>query len=209
MVKIKNIIFDFDGVILDSIPVKTEAFRQLFSKYPVDKVEELLDYHQKNGGVSRYKKVRYFFEVIMQQEISNEAIQEFCQHYSRLTKEELASKKYLILDAIDFISENFERYNIHIASGADHDDLLYICDTLGISKYFRSIYGSPRAKSEIIKHILHENHYKTCETCLIGDSINDLAAAEDNKLKFFAYNQSDSLLFYANIIPKLKGYYFG
>ena len=61
---IKNIILDFDGVILDSIPVKTEAFKQLFSDFSDDDVDLLIDFHLKNGGMSRYKKIEYFFKNI-------------------------------------------------------------------------------------------------------------------------------------------------
>ena len=41
---IKAIIFDFDGVLVESTQIKTEAFRNLFSKWP-DKVDEMVRYH--------------------------------------------------------------------------------------------------------------------------------------------------------------------
>ncbi|EJT2953629.1 HAD hydrolase-like protein, partial [Campylobacter coli] len=42
---IKNIIFDFDGVILDSVELKTQAFAELFKEFPKNKVQELVKYH--------------------------------------------------------------------------------------------------------------------------------------------------------------------
>lgn len=71
---IKNIIFDFDGVILDSVPTKTEAYRKLFKEFPFDKVQQLVEYHMQNGGISRYIKVKYFFEEILSQSISEDEI---------------------------------------------------------------------------------------------------------------------------------------
>ena len=185
---IKNIIFDFDGVILDSIPVKTEAFRKLFDIFPIEKVDELIEFHIQNGGMSRYKKIEYFFTQILNQSITNEDVLKYAEMYSQITKEELAQKKYLILDSLNFIKENYTKYNMHIASGADENDLKYICKKLELEKYFLSINGSPKVKSEIVKDILIDNTYTKDETILIGDSINDLEAATINQIKFYGYN---------------------
>lgn len=66
---IKAIIFDFDGVIIESAEIKTDAFRTLFAGYP-DMLPEIIAHHQKNSGISRYKKFRYIYEKILGQELS-------------------------------------------------------------------------------------------------------------------------------------------
>ena len=197
---IKNIIFDFDGVILDSVPVKTEAFRQLFEGFPKDEIEKLIEYHIQNGGKSRYVKIKYFFENILKTAISKEEIQQYADKYSILTKEELANEKYLIKEIIDFIKNNYRLYNMHIASGADEEDLKYICKKLQIDNYFISINGSPKEKKDIIKDIINKNNYKKDETILIGDSINDYEAAIYNGIQFFGYNNLNLKVFNENII---------
>jgi len=188
MKKIKNIIFDFDGVILDSVPIKTEAFRKLFESYPEDKVKQLIEYHIKNGGISRYKKIKYFFNELLNQDIFEDEILTYANRYSKITKEELTNPKYIIEDAVNFIKQNYQKYNMHIASGADENDLKYICEKLNLTKYFLSIHGSPIVKPEIVKNILESNHYKKGETILIGDSINDYEAAKENGIEFYGYN---------------------
>jgi HAD superfamily hydrolase (TIGR01549 family) len=185
---IKNIIFDFDGVILDSVPVKTEAFRKLFEEFSDDRVEKLIEYHLLNGGKSRYIKIKYFFEEILFQNVSEDEILKYANRYSELTKEELTNPKYIIKNAIDFIKENYQKYNMHIASGADENDLKYICDKLELTSYFLSINGSPRNKYEIVKDILKNNKYNKKETILIGDSINDYVVAQKNQIAFYGYN---------------------
>lgn len=185
---IKNIIFDFDGVILDSIPVKTEAFRKLFEEYPKNKVQKLIEYHLVNGGKSRYLKIKYFFNEILHQAISENEILLYANRYSELTKEELSKQKYLIGDTMNFIKQNHQKYNLYIASGADENDLKYICDSLNLNQYFLSINGSPKVKSEIVKNILEESTYKREETILIGDSINDYEAANNNNIEFYGFN---------------------
>ena len=185
---IKNIIFDFDGVILDSVPVKTEAFRKLFEKYPREKVDELIKYHIENGGKSRYLKIEHFFKNILCQNINEKEILNFANKYSELTKEELSKKEYLIEDSVNFIKKNYKKYNLHIASGADKKDLKYICNNLSLSQYFLSINGSPREKQMIVKDIIDKYQYLREETILIGDSINDYEASQCNNIEFYGYN---------------------
>ena len=185
---IKNIIFDFDGVILDSVPVKTEAFRKLFNEYPKEVVDKFIEFHLENGGVSRYEKIKYFFEELLHSSIDSENILQFANKYSVLTKEELANKKYLLKDSVEFIKKSHKKYNMHIASGADENDLRYICDKLDLTQYFLSMNGSPAKKSEIIKSVLISNSYKKYETIMIGDSITDYQAAKENGIEFYGYN---------------------
>lgn len=202
---VKNIIFDFDGVILDSVPTKTEAFRKLFQDFSIDKVEELIKYHIENGGKSRYTKIKYFFNDLLNKEITEEEILKFANKYSELTKEELTSTKYLINDTLDFIQQNYKKYQMHIASGADENDLLYICEKLDLTKYFLSINGSPIVKSKIVKNILDLNNYKENETILIGDSINDYEAANFNNIDFYGYNNIELInLKYINKIMEIE-----
>jgi len=204
MAKIKNIIFDFDGVILDSVPVKTEAFRQLFKKFPSNEVNRFIKYHEENGGISRYVKIQYFFETLLEKNITKVEITEYADKYSLLTKQELANPKYLIQESFNFIKKHYKKLNMHVASGADETDLNYICNTLNINQYFLSIHGSPTSKNDLVKNILLHNNYMTNETILIGDSINDLTAAQNNDIEFFGYN--NKILEDNNYIKNFKSF---
>ena len=57
--KIKNIFFDFDGVIAESVSAKTDAFKELYLPYGGKIANEVVQYHIKHGGVSRFEKFRY------------------------------------------------------------------------------------------------------------------------------------------------------
>ena len=169
--------------------IKTEAFKELFHDYPNDYIEKLLEYHKKNGGISRYEKIKYFFiEILKEKEIDKSKINFYANQYSQITKNILSNPKLLINDTIKFIENNYHKYNFHIASGADEKDLKYICKKLKLEKYFLSIHGSPTNKKTIIEIIIKNNNYNKNETILIGDSINDLLAAKENHIEFFGYN---------------------
>lgn len=202
---IKNIIFDFDGVILDSVPTKTEGFKKLFQNFSTDEVNKLVLYHELNGGKSRYVKIKYFFNELLHKDISEQEILEYANKYSEITKEELTNPKYIIEDTLNFIKTNHKKYEMHIASGGDEEDLKYICEKLDLTKYFLSINGSPKIKSEIVKDILLDNRYDINETILIGDSVNDFDSAKDNGIDFFAYN-NQKLKNHYKYIDKLKDF---
>ena len=61
----KNILWDFDGVILSSMHIRDWGFREIFKTFKKEDVQKLLDYHNLNGGLSRYVKIRYFYEEIL------------------------------------------------------------------------------------------------------------------------------------------------
>ena len=185
---VKTIFWDFDGVILDSMKVRDWGFEQIFKSFKKGDVERLLKYHRENGGLSRYVKIRYFFEELLSQSIDEEEVLIYAEKFSRLMRKELINPNNLIIDSVKFIKNNFNRYNFHIVSGSDQEELRFLCKELNINNYFKSINGSPTDKSILIKNILKNNVDSIENCCVIGDSINDYEAAENNKICFYNYN---------------------
>lgn len=185
---INVILWDFDGVILDSMEVRDYGFRKIFEDHPSDKVEKLIQYHRENGGLSRYVKIRYFFNHILERSISDREINDLAKEFSEIMKIKLTDPSALITDSVDFIEENTDNYKYYIVSGSDQKELKYLCSELGISKYFIGIYGSPTSKTELVSSIISYNKFKRSEVCLIGDSINDYDAAKNNNILFLGYN---------------------
>jgi phosphoglycolate phosphatase-like HAD superfamily hydrolase len=185
---IKNILFDFDGVILDSMPVRSFGFRRIFQQFDKDLVEKLLEFHNLNGGLSRYVKIKYFYEELLKRHITDDEVRVLAEEFSIIMREELIDKKYLIKETVELITNKYEKYNFHIVSGSDEKELKFLCKKLELGKYFKSIHGSPTNKNELVKNVLGINNYINDESILIGDSINDFEAAEINNIRFYGYN---------------------
>lgn len=185
---IKNIIFDFDGVIVDSLPVRKFAFREIFKNYDKKSVDKLIEYHDINGGLSRFVKIRYFYNKILNKNIDNENVNKYSELFSEIIKEKLIYKSVLISETINYIQRYYKTVRMHIASGSEEKELRFLNEKLDLSKYFISIYGSPKPKIDVVSAILNENDYDKKETILIGDSINDYEAAKVNDIRFFGYN---------------------
>lgn len=187
----KNILWDFDGVIIDSMPIRELGFVKIFEGYDKEKVEQLVAYHRANGGMSRFAKIRYFFEELLHTSISEEEVYAYADRFSEIMRELLCDKNLLIRDCVDYIAHNAATHNYHLVSASAQDELRFLAEQLGIAYFFKSIVGSPTKKADNIKNILAEYGYAHAETCLIGDSHNDEDAAGKNDIQFFGYNAAE------------------
>jgi phosphoglycolate phosphatase-like HAD superfamily hydrolase len=188
---IKNIFWDFDGVILNSNVVRDKGFETVLSGFPKEEVDKLMSFHRKNGGLSRYVKFRYFFEEIKGEEISEEEINKWAAKFSVIMLNSLKDKSLLIRETNTFIKENYKNYQMHIVSGSDQTELRELCKSLEIEHFFKSIHGSPTPKNDLVKMIIERHNYEPANGILIGDSINDYEAAKVNDLHFQAFGNKE------------------
>jgi phosphoglycolate phosphatase-like HAD superfamily hydrolase len=186
-----NVFFwDFDGVIIDSDQVRKKAFEDALSEYEDIKVKKLIEFHNKNGGLSRYIKLDYFFDKILKKTVSQNHLSELLSRYGEYCSNQLINNKYLFNETINFIKQYSKSKIFYIASGSDNVELNFLCKKLNIQKYFSSINGSPESKKDIVKRIINKHNYDLEKTCLIGNSVNDYEAAHHNKINFFGYNNT-------------------
>jgi len=189
--KYKVILWDFDGVIMDSMPIRSKGFEEVLKTYPREQVNELIAFHDQNGGLSRYLKFRYFFEKIRKEKVTETQIQELAMSFSKIMISMLINKELFINKSVSFIKRNFRNYTFHIVSGSDGAELNYICKSLNIDHFFSSIQGSPTPKIELVNALLTHFEYNNSQVCLIGDSINDLEAAQINGIDFWGFNNNN------------------
>ena len=60
------IFWDFDGVIKDSIDVKTDAFYEIFLQFGKNISDLVKIHHEMNGGMSRYEKIPIYLKLANQ-----------------------------------------------------------------------------------------------------------------------------------------------
>lgn len=186
--KYKVIFWDFDGVIMDSMPIRGMGFEKVLADYPAEQVAELMAYHEQNGGLSRYHKFRYFFNTIRGEEITEEQVLKLADSFSEIMLSLLINDEFLINDSVAFIRNNWDKFEMHVVSGSDGNELRKITAELDLAKYFKSVNGSPTPKKQIVKDLLEQYNYDKATVALIGDSKNDHEAAVVNGIDFIGYN---------------------
>ncbi len=196
------ILWDFDGVIMNSNKVRDSGFEKVLADFDKESVDSLLDFHRKNGGLSRYVKFRYFFEEILgEQPLADSKLAMYTKRFSEIMKLLLTDKTLLIDETVKFIKQKTELgIPMHIVSGSDQTELRFLCKALDIEHFFISIHGSPTPKKELVKEVIDINGYDKEDCFLIGDSINDFEAAEHNGITFYGFNNPE-LKQFENYIP--------
>ena len=81
---IHAIAFDFDGVLAESVEAKTRAYARLFNEEKDEAVSRFVAYHIKQGGISRYEKIKVFYRDILQRPLSDKRFQELVLQFSKL-----------------------------------------------------------------------------------------------------------------------------
>ncbi|MCO5249186.1 MAG: HAD-IA family hydrolase [Chitinophagales bacterium] len=187
------------------MPIRDKGFTIVLKDFPSNEVEQLMNFHRQNGGLSRYVKFRHFFENIKQESISDNEIQNWADKFSEIMLQELINPDLLISDTINFVKRSYTHYKMHIVSGSDGNELKKICKGINIDKYFISIEGSPSPKKTLVEEIIKKYGYDKNNCVLIGDSINDKEAALVNGITFRGYNNSKLKdLYYIESFKDLK-----
>ena len=179
---IRAIVFDFDGVIIESTQVKTEAFRMLFSQWP-EKIEEILSYHRNNMGISRFVKFKYIFEEVLKIPYSEKLGSELGKRFSELVIEKVKNAPF-VDGAKEFLERNHNMYSMFIASGTPQKELEDIISFRGLDVYFKAVFGAPLTKGEIIRDIIKRCTLLPCEMVFVGDAKTDKEAAEEVGIPF-------------------------
>jgi len=182
---IKAVIFDFDGVILESATIKTEAFRELFSARCPEHIDAIVAYHLENVGISRYVKFRHIYDSILHLPYSEDVEKKLGDEFADIVLHRVLEAPF-VDGALEFLEERSGSYDCFVASGTPEDELMLIVERRGLSGYFREVHGTPRKKVDIINGILADHHYGRHEVAFIGDGESDMKAAAAADVPFIA-----------------------
>ncbi len=103
----KTIFFDFDGVIVDSTRIKTEAFYELFLEHGEEKAQMAQTYHLQNEGVDRYAKINHICENILNQPHDQQKEERYAKQFSHLVFEKVL-KCGFIPGALEFLNSLYK-----------------------------------------------------------------------------------------------------
>ncbi len=191
---LKAVVFDFDGVILESVDIKTRAFKELFKNYP-EHLERIVNLHLYNAGMSLFDKFEIICRDYLGQHPDEGELMLLGEAFSRLVYREVLRCPF-VPGAYQFLEKRSRQYEMFIASGAPQDEIRDIVKHRELDGLFEGVYGSPRKKHEILGGILVENQFRPMEVVFIGDGLSDSRSAREVCVPFIGrVPKGDSSLF--------------
>ncbi|WP_271912222.1 HAD family hydrolase [Vreelandella alkaliphila] len=177
----RTLVFDCDGVVLNSNRVKTDAFYQTALPYGEAAAQALVDYHVQNGGISRYLKFAYFLEHIVARDPKGPELGKLLARYA---EEVIGGLKYCdIAPGLTELRANSAARWL-IVSGGDQSELREVFTVRGIASLFDGgIFGSPDTKDAILTRELMVGNIQF-PALFLGDSKYDFHAATQAGLAF-------------------------
>ena len=181
--KYDAIIFDFDGVLAESVDVKTRAFESLYAEYGDRIVEQVRDYHLQHGGISRFEKFRYYHEVLLGKTLTKDEENLLGDRFSQYVEDAVVKSVY-VAGAYNFLENYYQSIPLFVASGTPDAELKRIVSRRKMSHYFVSVHGSPAKKGDIIQDILAKHGFNSDRVLMVGDAIADYEGAIAAGVKF-------------------------
>jgi len=190
------IIFDFDGVLVESVDVKTRAFASLYENYGDKVVAQVENYHLNNGGVSRFDKFRYFqTEILGKPPLTDAETATLANNFSALVMERVVAAP-MVTGAQSFLDTAGRHLPLFVVSGTPTAELVEIIQQRKMAALFAGIWGSPGSKADNIAELLQDHGLPADRCIMIGDAIADLDGARANGVHFLGrVAESDDNLF--------------
>ena len=180
---IRAIGFDFDGVLVESVDIKTRAYAHLFRDEGPEVVQRIIDYHLTHGGISRFEKFHTIHRDILKRELSDERFRFLCNHFSRIVIDAVVAAPW-VAGAREFLEHNRGRYQMFVVSGTPEFELQMIVERRGMTRFFSAVRGSPKDKVTLLAEVESDLSLIREETIYVGDAKTDWNAARTLGLTF-------------------------
>ncbi|WP_318207420.1 MULTISPECIES: HAD-IA family hydrolase [unclassified Streptomyces] len=165
------VIFDLDGVIVDSLAVMNEAFTRAYAEVVGDGPAPFEEYQRHQG--------RYFTDIMEIMGLPLEMEEPFVRESYRLAKE------VRVFDGVvDLLTTLRSRgLRLAIATGKAGERARSLLDVLGLLHYFDHVIGSdeiprPKPAPDIVLHALDLLGVPAERAVMVGDAPTDMASAQ-------------------------------
>jgi phosphoglycolate phosphatase-like HAD superfamily hydrolase len=178
------IILDFDGVVIESNDVKTEAFHHVFARFSEHTVT-MMAFHHEHVSLSRFAKFEHLLG-LMGRSGDTVLMADITEDFSRRVFDGIMGVP-LVPGAEEFLSKATPMLPVYLASVTPAEELNLILAQRGLAHWFRDIYGCPPwTKPDAIRDILVREKVEPDDVLLIGDSAGDQRAARLTGVDFLA-----------------------
>ncbi len=178
------LVFDCDGVILEAMDVKSEAFTRLGEAFGQEAMDRMRDFHSMNGGVNRLEKFRWMYDTFVGREPTERELQELSRRFVELALDRVRSSP-LVPGIMDVLDRWKGRVPLAVCSGAPEQELREILELRGLAPYFDTISGAPPAKAIRLNQIVIDARIDPADAVMVGDAFADMEAATFAGTRFY------------------------
>ena len=188
---IKIIILDFDGIVVESVDIKTGAFRELFHEY--ENVDDIVQYHLQNNAISRFIKFKYIYENFLGKEYTEETEKEIGKRFSEIVFQKVVKCPFVV-GAEEFLRTFSNTHPIYLISATPQEELERIVVERNIQGYFKRVWGTPGTKVDFVKKAIVSEKANPKEAIYIGDMREDYGIAKKVGVQFVGRKNVESFV---------------
>ena len=181
---IESVVLDCDGVILESVEVKRQAFAKVVSEHGPEAESDILTFFGNNGGLGRHAVFEWFYTSFLGREITPDEQKDLCDRFAQYCYDAVMATP-LVPGILDFLDRYHRVLPLYVASGTPHDELNQIFSDRKLNGYFKGVFGSPPAKTVLLSSIVKVSGFDPANVLMVGDSSTDMLAAENVGTLFY------------------------
>lgn len=182
--EIKAVVFDFDGVLVNSVELKDDAMLETFSEFGEDFSKEVLAYHKK-FQTTRYTTAKYVQDTLNIED--EDFVQKYAKKYSDIVEEQIVSMPFYS-GVESLLMYLCTRMPIYISTGTPEKEIAQILRKKCAMHLFSGVYGSPDTKETHFNKILLETNLPAQQVLFVGDMPSDYKVAQKVGTHFLGYN---------------------
>ncbi len=178
----KTVCWDFDGVIKDSVAVKTEAYADLFADAGASLSARVRAHHEAHGGMSRFEKIPLYLSWTGDKGAAA-TIDDYCARFSERVLTAVIESPW-VPGVESYIRRNAHAQRFFLITATPLDEIETILEALSLREAFAGIYGAPMPKAQALARVLIETGDAPADVLMVGDARSDLDAASANGVPF-------------------------
>lgn len=184
----KLFIFDFDGVLVDSVGIKADAFEHIYTPYGPEVVQRIVKHHSDNGGMSRSEKFLYYHGKILGINVDHDLLKALSDSFSKYVLDRIIKCNEVrgVTGILDYCQEH--KIICAINSAMPQEELGIILEKRGWIDYFNNWQGFPGSKIQNMNEIINCTLIDKNLAVYFGDSEIDYIAARSVKIDFVGIN---------------------
>ncbi len=176
------ILLDFDGVILDSVPIKDKAFFSLFSEYSPEIQAKAKQFWSDTRGMDRAGRIRQGFSESVGVRVTDKQLASLIGRYKNRVVSSMRHAPW-IKGAIEFLATQ-QHGPVFVVSAAPQQEIRTIVSERQIDQYIHSAFGGPESKVNNIKAIFSSMQQGITDSIFVGDTLNDFSVAQTLSIPF-------------------------